>query len=653
MQGDLGETLGDVGEGLMRPAVDYQIPIGDQEHWGSAALKKAANIGLSVPEFFTSPAGIATVGTGGVFPLLTKLGFTGLMAKDLVQQGAETIKDWHQMTPSQQAQAVVGMVGTGAMMAGSGMGAKADIQSRFPTMDPYGRPATAAADALRTPEVTTTRFSPPPEEAPIGPLESADPTWDLRNMAARRRAAAVEGGEPAPLEADPSFDVRKLTPLAAEAAPGKPTADPELPATQAAQASEEHLTGQPVKTSNVPAPSSPTEPTAEPPPPGTEVKEQGGSGGEAAPEAKPMGYTVIKDGEPAGFFSSQGVAEHEAKKLGGNVRVVPKFPGEVSGAKVGQAIFQQQSDAGKFDQPPTPVVEKPETSLEAPPDPPVVTGLDPNKHTEADVPVADIHLSEDVPNFKEGADPSTGIVPGQELGGKLDQVGFPPIVLWRRADGRLEVITGRHRLELARRTGEKTIKSHIMDEASGFTKDMALRLDAWSNIKDGQGTVEDYAHYFKHDTQLTREQAEAAGLLSRVKGRTGWKLGRDASDDLYAGRIEEAVKAYRALYAAKSDDPGVAEARLNRLGYDFLGNKEYSKAIAILKLNTELYAASSNTYDSLAEAYLASGDRVRALEMYRAVLKVLPKDDKADPATKEQLRRNAEAKISELSRRLP
>jgi tetratricopeptide (TPR) repeat protein len=122
------------------------------------------------------------------------------------------------------------------------------------------------------------------------------------------------------------------------------------------------------------------------------------------------------------------------------------------------------------------------------------------------------------------------------------------------------------------------------------------------------------------------------------------------SEDFHAGRIEEAVKAYRALYAAKADDPGVAEARLNRLGYDFLGHKEYAKAIAILRLNTEFYAASPNANDSLAEAYLASGDHVRALETYRAVLKVLPNDDKTDPATKEQLRRNAEAKISKLSR---
>jgi hypothetical protein len=218
----------------------------------------------------------------------------------------------------------------------------------------------------------------------------------------------------------------------------------------------------------------------------------------------------------------------------------------------------------------------------APVEPETATGVDPNKFTESDVPVSDIKLSEDVPNFKRGANPKTGIVPGQELGGKLDQVGFPPIVLWRRLNGDLEVITGRHRLDLARRTGEKTIKSHIFDEAAGFTKEMALRLDAWANIKDGQGTIEDYADYFKNDAQLTKEEAQQRGLLSRVKGLSGWQLGRDASDDLHAawkmGRVDEKT-ALTIARAAPSDpakqqlglklaldkkDPDYIRARLER-----------------------------------------------------------------------------------------
>jgi tetratricopeptide (TPR) repeat protein len=155
--------------------------------------------------------------------------------------------------------------------------------------------------------------------------------------------------------------------------------------------------------------------------------------------------------------------------------------------------------------------------------------------------------------------------------------------------------------------------------------------------------------------QIETSDGKVSGILllennersTAKRMRPGAKL---PSDDLYAGRFDEATKAYRALYRSKADDPGVAEQRLNRFGYSFLSQKEYAKAIAILRLNTELYATSSNTYDSLAEAYLASGDRVRALEAYQSVLKVLPKDDQTDTATKAQLRSNAEAKIKELNK---
>jgi hypothetical protein len=161
-----------------------------------------------------------------------------------------------------------------------------------------------------------------------------------------------------------------------------------------------------------------------------------------------------------------------------------------------------------------------------------------------EVPVADVQLSEDVPNFKKGADPETGVLAGQRLEGTYQKLGTGPITVWRRKNGRLEVISGRHRLDLARRSGEKTIPAQVVDEAKGFTRDMALTFDAEANIRDGQGSVEDYAHYFKNTPQLSEEAAGARGLLSRAKGKAGWDLGRNAADDLQAlwqaGKISEA-----------------------------------------------------------------------------------------------------------------
>ncbi len=122
------------------------------------------------------------------------------------------------------------------------------------------------------------------------------------------------------------------------------------------------------------------------------------------------------------------------------------------------------------------------------------------------------------------------------------------------------------------------------------------------------------------------------------------------SDELAAGRIDAALAQYRALFAAKPSDPGVAEPRLNGFGYSLAGRKEFAKAIAILRLNAELYPGSSNTYDSLGEVLLLSGDRPGALASYRKVLEILPTDTKTDPNLKDRLRNNAETKVRELSR---
>lgn len=147
-----------------------------------------------------------------------------------------------------------------------------------------------------------------------------------------------------------------------------------------------------------------------------------------------------------------------------------------------------------------------------------------------EVPIDEISLSEDVPNFKEGADES-GVVEPLDAE-RYERLGTAPIVLWERSDGRKEVITGRHRLDLARRTGEKSIPAQIVKESDGFTKEQAMTFDAEANIRDGQGSVSDYVNYFRN-TDVTREEASRRGLLARDKGRTGFAIGKYAADPLY------------------------------------------------------------------------------------------------------------------------
>jgi CubicO group peptidase (beta-lactamase class C family) len=121
-------------------------------------------------------------------------------------------------------------------------------------------------------------------------------------------------------------------------------------------------------------------------------------------------------------------------------------------------------------------------------------------------------------------------------------------------------------------------------------------------------------------------------------------------DHVAAGRFEEAAAAYLGLFAQSPSDPGVAEARLNRLGYQLAGSGRRDQAIAVLRINTQLYPDSANTWDSLGEVLLQDGQRERALECYRKLLEVLPLNHRAEAATLSQLRTNAERQIRELSR---
>jgi len=93
---------------------------------------------------------------------------------------------------------------------------------------------------------------------------------------------------------------------------------------------------------------------------------------------------------------------------------------------------------------------------------------------------------------------------------------------------------------------------------------------------------------------------------------------------LLAGKTEEALAAYRELKARVPKDQAIDENRLNSLGYGFLGDKKLVEALAVFKLNVELYPESWNAYDSLAEAYMTNGDKEPAILNYEKSLALNP-----------------------------
>ena len=108
--------------------------------------------------------------------------------------------------------------------------------------------------------------------------------------------------------------------------------------------------------------------------------------------------------------------------------------------------------------------------------------------------------------------------------------------------------------------------------------------------------------------------------------------------------------AVQLFYDVRQRDPGAVlfpEAQLNLLGYVHLQAGRTNEAIRLFRLNTMAYPLSANTYDSLGDAYLASGQNELALRMSEKALELLPKDRVGD-ARKKAIQESAEQKIAKL-----
>ena len=99
-----------------------------------------------------------------------------------------------------------------------------------------------------------------------------------------------------------------------------------------------------------------------------------------------------------------------------------------------------------------------------------------------------------------------------------------------------------------------------------------------------------------------------------------------------AARVEQAVLAgdtARALTMIQEETSKTEnrfrgpEPDINALGYRLLPSNR-TAAVAVFRLNTRAFPRSANTWDSLGEALLASGDRAGAIAAYRKALEIAP-----------------------------
>jgi hypothetical protein len=256
----------------------------------------------------------------------------------------------------------------------------------------------------------------------------------------------------------------------------------------------------------------------------------------------------------------------------------PPAPEEV------EAVFADE-DLGEEQKP----TAKPEAPVKAEEPPPVqnLTGGLPIQ----EIPIKDLKISEEVPQFKIGAT-KEGVV--EPLGGKFERTGVAPIQVWKRTDGSLEVISGRHRFDLAKRSKEQTIPAQIHDEAQGFTKDKAAILDAELNIRDGQGKVKDYVGYFK-GSGISKDEADARGLLARPIGKRSYTIADSGSEELITAHRADAV-GDEAAYLISLNAPG--DASLQAVGIKAIQEgKSISSAVNLMQAVKTLAGERQTTTD--------------------------------------------------------
>ena len=96
-----------------------------------------------------------------------------------------------------------------------------------------------------------------------------------------------------------------------------------------------------------------------------------------------------------------------------------------------------------------------------------------------------------------------------------------------------------------------------------------------------------------------------------------------------------------------------SEALANVMGYEHLLAGDTRGAVEILKLNAVAYPNSANAHDSLADAYLADGQRDLARQNAKKAIDLLASDTTDPEPRRKAIRDNAEQKLKQLAGERP
>lgn len=129
------------------------------------------------------------------------------------------------------------------------------------------------------------------------------------------------------------------------------------------------------------------------------------------------------------------------------------------------------------------------------------------------------------------------------------------------------------------------------------------------------GSIRQAIHQILHDQPYVFPKFSAANRIMSRANAIG---------------MQQAIDEYKAI--RQSNDSSryeLIEREVNSFGYYLIDKNRLPDAILLLRLNTELFPASGNAFDSLGEAYLKAGDHTNALASYRKAVALNPSNSDA------------------------
>lgn len=108
--------------------------------------------------------------------------------------------------------------------------------------------------------------------------------------------------------------------------------------------------------------------------------------------------------------------------------------------------------------------------------------------------------------------------------------------------------------------------------------------------------------------------------------------------------VDVAIESYRRAWKSRAEPP-VSEATLNLAGYTLLFGGRAAEGLKLLALNSEAFPNSANVYDSLADAYLAIGDREKAVELAKKAAALLEHDTTLTAERRAAIKGSIDAKL--------